>query len=572
MKKLLFSILLCGSFGLNPMLTLAQTQSRGEVQDQEFVIRKDRVLSLPTQPRVFEKLPVLPQPKGLADFNYLVSKYNLNLQPLQLAATPAQKNYQLPKLDLYPGFVRAGYGNFTSPLLEVRYMGMQVDNFNYSVQLNHQSFGKGPVLDEQSKESHTDLGFDGSYFTDLFEVYGGFKWKQDSYQFYGLDPSFFANPDLVEVTLFPGNVLNTVEMKAGIRELEKVGPFYYEGELSFRNFKDSYLVTESEFGIQGRGKFRPGEDWSGKVDLAFFSTNPEDLNYNESRTYFAVHPTVSYNYGEFYFTAGLNVVSENDSIADKSSDFRIFPVLKASYQFAPEFGFFGEFSGGVNRNTYYSFAMENPFLGPTNQLLNTINNYKIAGGIEGQFQENFHYQAGIDVSRYNQLYFFVNNYGGFPESDEARFNIVYDDKVSVLNINAELGFKISEFYSLGSRLDLYQYDLNQQEEAWSRPTWEFKVNNQFTPLDRLLVQANLNFMGGIRARGSASNLSSTFPLPYEVIKLKTIADLQLKADYGITERISVFVEGNNLLNGQNMRWLNYQIRGIQLIGGASFKF
>jgi len=574
MKKLAKLFVLSTLVGVFTQTAIAQTQSKGEVKDQEFVIRKDRVLTVPVQPRIYEKLPVLPQAKGITDFNYLANRYNLNLTPLQLAATPAQKNYAPPKLNLYPGFVRAGYGNFTSPLLEVRYMATQVNDFNFAIQLNHQSFGKGPVLEEQSKESHTNLGFDGSYFTGPVEVYGGFKWKQDTYQFYGVDPDLLDSSDPIDLT-FPGNVFSTIDLKAGVRELEKVGPIYYEGELSFRHFKDSYLAIESQFGVQAKGKFKPADDWTGEVGISYFSTNPENLNYSESRNYFAIRPSVSYDYGEFSFTAGLNVISENDSIADKSSDFRIFPVLKAAYQFAPEFGFYASFTGDVNRNTYYSFVMENPFLGPTNRLLNTVNNYKFQAGIDGQFQDTFHYRAGVDVSRYNQLYFFVNNYSlKSLDSDEARFNLVYDDKVAVFNINAELGFKLSEIYSLGSRLDLYQYDLNQQPEAWSRPTWEFKVNNQVTPIERLIIQANLNFMGGIKARGASLGLIDLVggPEVFQVVKLKTIADLQLKADYGITERISVFAEGNNLLNGNNTRWLNYPVRGIQLIGGASFKF
>jgi hypothetical protein len=94
-----------------------------------------------------------------------------------------------------------------------------------------------------------------------------------------------------------------------------------------------------------------------------------------------------------------------------------------------------------------------------------------------------------------------------------------------------------------------------------------------TPLDRLLIQANVNFMGGIKARGARIESDALIGTPqFEVIKLKTIADLQLKVDYGITERISIFAEGNNLLNATNTRWLNYPVRGIQLIGGASFKF
>lgn len=564
MNKLPVILFFAGAVSFGNSVVIAQTQQRGEVTDQEFVIRKDRVLTVPTQPRSFERLPVLPQPKGIGEFNYFVTPFFLNIPALNLQPTALEKVYRQDRRELYNGFVRAGYGNFASPLLEGRYMSTTADPFNYALKFKHQSFGKGPVADEQSSESHTVFGVDGSYFMEAVEVFGGLNWAQDKYSFYGVNPVLFENPDLPFET--SNNIFNHFKIEVGLRDIEKTGPISYEGKLSFRNFKDSYLVKENEIGIQAGLKFRTESDWSGKLDLNYYSTNPEDFNYEEKRNYFSVRPRISYNYEAFQFTAGLNLVSENDSIADKSSDFRIFPVLKASYQFADAFGFYGEFSGDVQRNTYFSFVNENPFLGPSEQLLNTINNYKIAGGIEGQFEEAFHYRAGIDVSRFNQMHFFVNS-----QADSARFEIVYDNKSTVFNINAELGFKFNEIYTFVSRLDLYQYDLNAQTEAWHRPTWEVRVNNQFTPFDKLLVQANVNFMGGLKGRGTQS-IAAIFPTEYEVVNLKTIADLQLKADFKISNRFSIFAEGNNILNGKNTRWLNYPVRGIQLIGGASFKF
>ncbi|WP_111669501.1 TonB-dependent receptor [Algoriphagus litoralis] len=567
MQKLPVILLFAGAVYFGNSEVTAQTQQRGEVTDQEFVIRKDRVLTVPTQPRSFERLPVLPQPKGIGEFNYGVTPFFLTIPALNLQPTALDKDYRQPRRELYNGFIRAGYGNYASPLLEARYMSTTADPFNYALKFKHQSFGKGPVqiLGEESPESHTAFGADGSYFTELVEVFGGLNWAQDKYSFYGEDPNFTI-PNEVDFIgpVIANNVMNTVQIHAGIRDIEKTGPISYEGQLSFRNFKDSYAVKENEVGIQAGAKFRTASDWSGRVDLNYFHTNPNDVNYQEKRNYFSIRPRISYTYEAFQFTAGLNLVSENDSIADKSSDFRIFPVLKASYQFADEFGFYGEFSGDVQRNTYFSFVNENPFLGPSEQLLNTINNYKIEGGIEGQFQEAFHYRAGVNVSRFNQMHFFVNSL-----ADSARFELVYDEKTTVFNINAELGFKFSDTYTLGSRLDLYQYDLSTQLEAWHRPIWELGVNNQFTPVENLLIQANLNFMGGIKAYGIFDPLE----LPTRLdVPLKTIADLQLKVDFKITDRISVFAEGNNILNGNNTRWLNYPVRGIQLIGGASFKF
>ncbi|NVK50795.1 MAG: TonB-dependent receptor [Cyclobacteriaceae bacterium] len=540
---------------------LAQIQSRGEVQDQEFVIRKDRVLTLPTQPRIYEKLPVLPQPKGLSDFNYTVKFYELDLPPVVLDVEPAQKVYRREYKDLYPGYLKLGYGNFASPLLEARFMATEVYDWNYSLDLKHQSFGKGRVLDEQSKESHTQLGGRVSYFLDQAEVFGGLNWKQDSYSFYGIDTSIFSNPNL-EFEGIQGNVFTTIQVSAGVRDIEKVGPVSYEGRVHFRNFKDSYMAQESEIGLSAKGIFRPLEDWSGTVQVSYFNTTPEDEGYDLNRNYFAIRPQVAYQMDALQLSAGLNIISENDSVPGKSSDFRIFPVLKASYQFADEFGFYGEFSGDVQRNTYYTFVMENPFLGPSNQLFNTINNYKLAGGIEGRVQSKIHYKAEIDISRFNQMHFFINS-----PADTSRFQLVYDDKVSVFNINAELGVQIQSMYRLSTRLDLYQYDLNSLDEAWHRPTWQVGINNQLSPLDNLLIQMNINLMGGIKAPQLTEE-----PGFYATRNLKAITDLQLKAEYQITDKIGVFAEGNNLLNGRNIRWQNYPVRGVQLLGGAWLKF
>ena len=70
MKKLPVILIAGAAFTWGAMTASAQTQQRGEVTDQEFVIRKDRVLTVPTQPRAFEKLnPVDKRIK--AEINYM---------------------------------------------------------------------------------------------------------------------------------------------------------------------------------------------------------------------------------------------------------------------------------------------------------------------------------------------------------------------------------------------------------------------------------------------------------------------------------------------------------------------
>ena len=77
-------------------------------------------------------------------------------------------------------------------------------------------------------------------------------------------------------------------------------------------------------------------------------------------------------------------------------------------------------------------------------------------------------------------------------------------------------------------------------------------------------------MGGLQARGFG--VIETKPVQAEVVKLPALVDLQFNLDYAVSSRLSVFASGSNILNRSNTRWMNYPVRGIQGVGGFSFKF
>jgi hypothetical protein len=74
----------------------------------------------------------------------------------------------------------------------------------------------------------------------------------------------------------------------------------------------------------------------------------------------------------------------------------------------------------------------------------------------------------------------------------------------------------------------------------------------------------------MKARGLGQ--IETLPPQAEVIKLPVVADVQVNLEYQINSRFAVFANGSNLLNRNNLRWMNYPVRGIQGVGGLSFKF
>ncbi len=259
------------------------------------------------------------------------------------------------------------------------------------------------------------------------------------------------------------------------------------------------------------------------------------------------------------------MVSDNDSVAESKPAIRIFPVLKSTYQVSGNLKVNAAISGDVQRNTYRSFVQENPFLGPSDQLLNTVTSFEFAAGVEGLATDKLVYRAGLAVRRQSNLHFFVNSY-----ADTSRFELVYDQQATVLQFNSDVEFSVTEKYKVTTQLDFFHYNLSTLQTAWHRPTWTASMNHRLTPFKNFSLQANLQVLGGMKARGLGQ--IDTLPPQAEVVKLPVVVDLQVSLEYQINSRLAVFANGANLLNRNNMRWMNYPVRGIQGVGGLSFKF
>jgi hypothetical protein len=533
-------------------------QQTGEVKDQEFVIRKDRVLTLPKQVRKFERIPVLPSPKSSSTFNYTVQPYFLSLAPEVIKPEVAQKQWPRNQEEMFPGFARIGYGNYSSPIIEGRYNYWEEQDYNIGIKLKHEGFYKGPIDGSNSGENFTNIKADGSLYRDFIQLYGGLEYDRHEFNFYGYDPD---NP-LLELFIPSQNVLNTYKLSAGIQDIDKMDFLNYDASFFLRGFNDRFMASESEIGVKAISDFWFDEALKTTVNMQLSLTNPKDELYTDiNRNYFKVNPFVSYIKKGIYVKAGANIIMENDVALNKESDFYFFPQLDAHYMLSDEFGIYAGFEGDVLRKTYLDFVNENPFLGPSESLLNTVQNYIGKAGIKGTINDELTYEAGISMGKFTNMHFFTNS-----PSDTLRFNIVYDDDTRVMNYSAKIGWQYEGWYRLIGKANYYYYNTSNLEAAFHRPEWELSLNNNFTFSEKWLVQLNANVMGGIQT------FVDYGPEESNIKELPAILDLQLKADYQISDRVSAFAVGNNLLNRQNQRFLNYPVRGIQGILGVTVRF
>ena len=256
---------------------------RGEIRDTEFIIRKDRVLSLPRQSRVFEKSPALPPVSSSINYNYQVKNFAATLAPVILKFEPSEKAFPKLENDQTLAIVKLGYGNYSSPLIQADYHNLTKDDYTYGAHFKHQGFYTGPVDGKNSAEDHTAFLLNGSLYRDDFEVFGKVGYERDMHHFYGYTP----DPENVVLQDSIRQVFGTLKAMAGIRRVDRTEPFDYEANVALRLFNDRFDAKESEVVIRANAGFRANDFLKGGINTLLAFTSPSDIYYDDiERNYF----------------------------------------------------------------------------------------------------------------------------------------------------------------------------------------------------------------------------------------------------------------------------------------------
>ena len=90
-----------------------------------------------------------------------------------------------------------------------------------------------------------------------------------------------------------------------------------------------------------------------------------------------------------------------------------------------------------------------------------------------------------------------------------------------------------------------------------------QLDGSFLFAEKFKVTVDAYLMGGIQALNATDG---------SVIDLKSIVNLGVGFEYLISNSASLFVNGYNILGESYQRYLYYDSRELQIIGGVSFSF
>ncbi len=527
-------------------------ENDGEIEDVKIEIVKDREIKLPKASRNFEKIPPMSFETQVPELQYFFSNLDLPLPSLNVRVRPLRIKDQ-PLQKLYGNYVKAGFGNYTTPYFEGYFSSKRKRDHMYGAHINFLNSQSGPVDGENSGSGMLDTEVFGKYFGNSVTVSGDVGLKRRSFNFYGYPQGETVNEDSLD------HIFTNFYFKTTFENTNKKAKIQYKTGLQFDYLSDNLSAEESEVQLDFEGKYELGEKGTInlKTDLDIISPKDTQLDV-KTRNVFRVNPTLTFQHEGFLIDAGFNVVYENDTLGD-SDELHFYPVARARYMLSSGFEVHAGITGDVEKLTYRKLFEQNPWLKPNIRAFNSYKTFEFFGGIGGKLTSKIGFSTGISVANYQNMAFFINSF-----EDQSKFEVAYDlGNTAVVNINGQLSYNRNEELRLTLRGDYWGYNTDEIPEAYHRPNYKISALSTFKLFDKLRFEADAYAMGGIVAFDQNTLTNEN---------LDALLDLNFMAEYLVSDQFSAFVRLNNLLSNEYQVFYNYPNRALQVMVGATYSF
>ena len=139
------------------------------------------------------------------------------------------------------------------------------------------------------------------------------------------------------------------------------------------------------------------------------------------------------------------------------------------------------------------------------------------------------------------------------------------------SVFVEIGVDVNRDFRLAINAEAFDYSTDTETEAWNLPDFKASLNADYQITEKWYSGANIFYVGerkDLRSYGD-TQLMDTAP---ETVSLDSYLDLNAHLGYRFNDQLSTFVKGSNLLNNDYMRWTNFQVQGLQVLAGVTYKF
>ncbi len=508
--------------------------------------------------------------------------YTIFSVPVASTFTPAKGRAagvdRSPREVLYKNYLRLGIGNYANALAEL-YVVEEVGASGFvSGMLRHGSTQggiDGLYLDDKFMDTALDLAYGDNFDNFSYRIDGGYQHQH--YNWYGIYGDYWGDDQEFYDGLDVGHTYHNAYVSGVVSARES---FFKEAQFKYNRFWDSFDSAENRFTFDPSFAFEISDTQirakllvdhvSGEFARGYFFNEPIAYGF----TNIGIKPSFAIHRNDWTINLGMGAFYSMDS-ENSDGNFFIFPNVTASLKVVGDLMvFYAGAEGALEQNSYRDFTNRNPFVSPTLAILPTNTEYDIYAGLKGKLAGAVGYNVrAFYKSQKDKALFKLNefppavnmNYRGYDLANS--FGIAYDD-VKTIGFFGELNADFSKDISASIHARVQEYKTDEEAEAWNLPEIEAGANITARVAPKWFVGADAFYVG---ERKEYYDFSAINGLD-ETLTLDSYFDLNAKVMYQHNERLSGFLNFNNLLGKNYEKWLHYPVQGFQVMAGASYKF
>lgn len=491
-------------------------------------------------------------PPRKIDTKYKFYKVNYRI-PLQFEIRPMKED-KSPQRKLYGNYIKAGVGNYFTSYMEAFFNTKRSEKYSYGLHIKHFSSRLGAIDRQNSGNAENGVYFNFKSFIRQSVLSGAIDFQYNRVYFYGYRPFTSTIPAKAEIQ----QNFNIYNAQLHYTNKQAMNKHSYDLGLAFHYMANHYKGKEQEidFHAQTKAKINPFQTFTSKTEVSISKTSDElgILNRNLLRSELLYH--LGNEQLKLHF--GGRVIFQDDTLKSESN-WRVYPKLYFSWSvWKNRLNISTGLEGNTQKKLWRDMIAENPFLASNASVLHTNQRWESFASIQTQFASPFNWQIKASYGSYQNLYFFMNN-----ENNSSKFIIQYErNSIPVFHLMNEVILNLKNFKT-SFKTEFFQYDLQTLAKAWHRPLLTNTLTTSYRNASKFSAQISLYHLAGISAFDIKNSKS---------VDLQEIIDLAFKMDYQLSPNWSCFIKGNNLLAQAYQRYLYYDVRTIELIGGITFAF
>ncbi|MBB3698790.1 hypothetical protein KMW28_09595 [Flammeovirga yaeyamensis] len=558
-KLMIYMLIFCGA-------TTIGLGQNSNLENAEVVIEKQSSFELPVMSRDYEKIDKIQRKNKKVPQQYNVTLINEEVAdslPQQLPAVLDQREEK----KFYDKYIRAGFGNYITPYVELGINGNTNPNFDYGVKFYHKSSQEGAVGRKLSAESRNEFDAFATKYSDYGITNASINYNRQGTHFYGFtaDPNMISQDSIKQIIQSIG-----FDVSHEIPSYLTGNDLSFKGGLLFDYTFDHYNANEVELGLQLEGDYQLNEDAKINAHLkgAYNQYNNKtltDTEISQNRSWFKLGVNYQTFLDDIYIKAGLKLAYSGDT-SQYDKGFYIYPDILVRYTISEdELAAFFKVDGDLELVNYNNVTSMNPWVNNNLNLLHEDKAINIQLGAEANLSDEIGVKGSIGYALSNNMGFLINS-----PTDVSRFEMVYatNDKTGNFKIDLEGMWSKREWEVIAqARLNAYNVQDTLIGKAYHRPISENTISVKYKYLSNWKFGAVVYNKIGIKAVEFDPQTGAR-----NEINLPVIFDLNLTAQYQFNENLSAFGLVNNLFSQKYQEYYRYNVRGFQLMAGVSYKF